>query len=95
MNPFETFNLDPSLGLAEITEHLRDRLEVAKTEDEHAALRKAWELLTRAPLDRLRWALLTPPISSDLILSPPRAAVEERFSVDSIKQIDFINVGSE
>jgi hypothetical protein len=55
-NPFVRFGLDPSSSLAELTERLRELAEDAD-EKQRAALRAAWESLTRSPARRLELVL--------------------------------------
>ncbi len=60
-NLFEQYDLRPEEGIRVITERLRERIEDAHSEEERAALREAWERLTRNPEARLREALLAAP----------------------------------
>lgn len=92
MNPFELFDLDPSLGLAEITQQLRERMEGAATEEERDTLRKAWETLTLVPQDRFRLALSTPPSSGERDASPHFESSRNGFGIDVLNEIDFINL---
>ncbi len=93
MNPFELFDLDPLLGLSAITEQLRDRMADARRNDERDALRAAWEALTLVPQDRFRFALLTPPFSADTLEGPQFKSEKGDFGLDTLNQIDFINLG--
>jgi hypothetical protein len=92
MNPFEVFDLDPSLGLSEITNQLRDRMENARSDDEREALRKAWEVLTLVPHDRFRFALSTPPMIAAQVAPPLVEEPVPAFGLDSLNQLDFINL---
>lgn len=60
-NPFERFDIDPRSGPSQITARFRELMEHARTEEEKAVLRAAWEELTLHPRDRLRAALSTFP----------------------------------
>ena len=60
-NPFERFGIDPRSGPQAITARFRELMEDARTEEEKAELRVAWEELTLHPRDRLRAALETWP----------------------------------
>jgi hypothetical protein len=60
-NPFEKYELDPRSGPQAITARFRELMTDARTEEEKAQLRAAWEALTLHPRDRLRAALQTWP----------------------------------
>jgi len=55
-NPFVRFGLDPRSTLAQITERLRELAEDA-SDEERAALRVAWESLSRSPARRFELVL--------------------------------------
>jgi hypothetical protein len=85
-NPFDKYDIDPRLGPTEITARFRDLISDAKTEEERAAVRAAWEDLTLHPRDRLEHALATWPEAREEIPlgvdenerpPPPKIAVED------------------
>jgi hypothetical protein len=85
-NPFDRYDIDPRLGPSEITARFRELIEIAKTDEERAALRAAWEDLTLHPRDRLVHALATWPeareeiplgVDDDERPAPPVMRVEE------------------
>ncbi len=78
-NLFEQYDLRPEEGIRVITERLRERIEDAHSEEERAALREAWERLTRNPEARLREAMLAAPETRP---AAPLSAGEARAPVD-------------
>lgn len=70
-NPFIRFGLDPSATLAELTARLRELAEDASTDEERAAIRAAWDALSRSPARRLELVLEAGPMPSALM--PTRA----------------------
>jgi hypothetical protein len=85
-NPFDRYDIDPRLGPTEITARFRDLISEAKTEEERADLRAAWEDLTLHPRDRLVHALATWPeareeiplgVDEDERPAPPSMRVED------------------
>jgi hypothetical protein len=70
-NPFDRFDVDPSSGPEAITEALREKMEDAKSDDERARLREAWEAMTRDPMLRLVHALAAHPESRLPLGHPP------------------------
>lgn len=79
-NLFEQYDLRPEEGIRVITERLRERIEDARSEEERAALREAWERLTRNPEARLREALLAAPETRPVA---PASAGEVRAPADA------------
>ncbi|MFO0680430.1 MAG: hypothetical protein U0234_00190 [Sandaracinus sp.] len=71
-NPYVRFGLDPEAPLAEITARLRELAEDADDEEERAALRAAWNELSRSPARRLALALEAGPTGAGA--HAPRAA---------------------
>lgn len=68
-NPFDRYELDPTLGPEAITERLRELLLDAPPEAREA-LRAAWERLTLSPRERVRLALAAHPESRPPLRSP-------------------------
>ncbi|NOU28073.1 MAG: hypothetical protein HOO96_09235 [Polyangiaceae bacterium] len=86
-NLFEQYDLRPEEGIRVITERLRERIEDARSEEERAALRDAWERLTRNPEARLREALLAAPEtrpSAPLSAGEVRADAEAELSLGDL-----------
>jgi hypothetical protein len=77
-SPFDRFELDPSSDLAAITEALRERAEEARSDEERADIRAAWEALTLHPETRVELALTAFPETRAPIGRPPRAPVLTR-----------------
>lgn len=77
-NPYVRFGLDPEAPLAEITARLRELAEDAADDEARAAIRAAWNELSRSPARRLALALeagpTAPPVSAPRVAPPlPRA----------------------
>ena len=70
-NPFERYDLDPSEGIAAITQRLKELAEDAKDDAERERIREAWEELTLHPARRLRAALFAHPETRRALGSPP------------------------
>jgi hypothetical protein len=73
-SPFERFDLDPSEGIAAITQRLKELAEDARDDAERERIRQAWEELTLHPARRLRAALFTHPETRAPLGSPPPLA---------------------
>jgi hypothetical protein len=73
-NPFEEFDLDPSDGIAKITQRLKALAEEAADEAERERIRAAWEALVRHPRGRLRAAFFAHPETRTALGSPPSRA---------------------
>jgi hypothetical protein len=70
-NPFERYDLDPSEGIAAITQRLKELAEDAKDDAERERIRAAWEELTLHPQRRLRAALFAHPETRKALGNPP------------------------
>ncbi|MDB4942611.1 MAG: hypothetical protein JWP97_2145 [Labilithrix sp.] len=70
-NPFERYELDPTLGIAAITERLKELAEDARDDAERDRIRAAWEELTLHPGRRLRAALEAHPETRAPLGGPP------------------------
>ena len=57
-NPFERFDIDPTAGVEEITEHMRELASEAP-ESQRQVVRDSWEALTLQPQRRIAAALST------------------------------------
>ena len=93
-NAFDVFDLDPSSTVAELTAILRERTELASTE-QRALLRDAWEELTLHPERRLLLALTAFPETRELLTPMPavaRAASATEAPLDLLDFIDPLNL---
>lgn len=93
-NAFDVFDLDPSSTVAQLTAILRERTELASTE-QRAVLRDAWEELTLHPERRLLLALTAFPETRELLTPMPavaRAASTTEAPLDLLDFIDPLNL---
>ncbi|MBX3274121.1 MAG: hypothetical protein KF729_27895 [Sandaracinaceae bacterium] len=84
-SPFERWDLDPTEGPTAITERLRELAEAAPDEATRAAIRAAWEELTRHPARRFRAAANAHPDShgaAGAAPPPPPPPPPARFEVE-------------
>ena len=92
-NAFDVFDLDPSSTALELTAILRERTELASTE-QRALLRDAWEELTLHPERRLLLALTAFPETREMLTPMPavaRAASTTEAPLDLLDLLDFID----
>jgi len=89
-NAFDVFDLDPSSSVADLTAMLRERTELASTE-QRALLRDAWEELTLHPERRLLLALTAFPETRDVLTAMPAVARTASATDAPLDLLDFID----
>jgi hypothetical protein len=96
MNLFETYDLDPALGLRELTGRLRERIQDAASEPERQLLREAWESLTKNPYARAESALLCAPKTSFVLTSNAQRAPAQDLDANlpPLSLVDFLALPS-
>ncbi len=84
-NPYDALDLDPSLSLADLTEHLRDLAETSSPEA-RSHIQGLWQRLTLRRDDRIRAALLARPRPAT---SPPPLALARRLRPPAPADLDL------
>jgi hypothetical protein len=85
---FELYDLDPLASPEQITERLRERIELAP-ESERGALREAWEELTLHPRSRVAQAVACF-VELEPAPRPPESRAASSFGAPSIELADAV-----
>ncbi|MFK7999017.1 MAG: hypothetical protein AB8H86_05445 [Polyangiales bacterium] len=93
-NPFERFGLDPTEGIAGITERMRDHIHAASSEKEKAEIRDAWVALTRDPRRRLALSLGAHPETRASLGAPPPAPKHEELTLEANTVLPFVSMAA-
>lgn len=93
-NPFERFGLDPSEGIAGITERMREHIHAASSEKEKAEIRDAWVALTRDPRRRLALSLGAHPETRAPLGAPPPSTAHEELTFEANTILPFVSMAA-
>lgn len=93
-NPFERFGLDPSEGIAGITERMREHIHAASSEKEKSEIRNAWVALTRDPRRRLALSLGAHPETRSPLGAPPPPPKHEELTLEANTVLPFVSLAT-
>lgn len=93
-NPFERFGLDPTEGIAGITERMREHIRAASSEKEKAEIRDAWVALTRDPRRRLALSLGAHPETRAPLGAPPPSPQHEEITLEANTLLPFVSMAA-